>query len=105
MDEIRLEARDYLNHLQAAGQILLLARYREAECVGRGRALILNHQDRVAVMLENCGEPKDSGVRAGHLVNYIEHPEAEPTIAGSPASINTYASIIELSDLHNPTFG
>ena len=85
MDEIRLEARDYLNHLQAGGKILLMARYREDECVGRGRALILNGEDRVAVMLEDCGH---SGIRAGNLVNYIVHQEAEPKIVGNPASIS-----------------
>ena len=64
-------------------QILLMARYRGGVCVGRGQALILNTVDRVAVMLEDCG---DTGVRAGNLVNYIVHPEAEPMIVGSPAS-------------------
>ena len=88
MDEIRLEARDYLNHLQAGEEILFMARYREDECVGRGRALILNGEDRVAVMLEDCGEPDVSGIRAGNLVNYIVHPEAEPKIVGNPASIS-----------------
>ena len=89
MDEGRLEARDYVNHLQAAGQILRLAGFREGECVGRGRALILNHEDRVAVMLEDCGDPAESSVRAGNSVNYIVHPDGEPKIVGSPASINT----------------
>ena len=64
-----------------------MARYRETECVGRGHALILNDEDRVAVMLEDCGDPGDSGVRAGNLVNYLIHPEAEPKIVGNPASI------------------
>ncbi len=84
---IHLEARDYLNHLQAGGRILFLARFREDECIGRGRALILNDEDRVAVMLEPCGEPKNSGVDAGDLVNYTVHTEAEPKIVGNPASI------------------
>jgi len=87
MDEIKLEARDYLNHLRAAAQILRLARYKGSECVGRGHALILNDVDRVAVMLEDCGDAADSGIRAGELVNYIVHPEAEPKLVGSPASI------------------
>ncbi len=84
MADIKLEARDFLNYLQSGGRILRLARFEGLECVGRGQALILSDEDRIAVMLENCG---DSGVRAGDLVNYFIHPEAEPKIVGSPASI------------------
>jgi hypothetical protein len=87
MEEIHLEARDYLNYLQAGGRILTLARFREDECIARGRALILNDEDRVAVMLEDCGDPAFSGVRAGNLVNYILHPEGDPKIVGNPASV------------------
>jgi hypothetical protein len=87
MDDIRLEARDYLNHLKGDGQILRLARYQGSECVGRGQALILNEDDRIAVMLEDCADPADTGIRAGDLVNYLTHPEAEPKLVGSPASI------------------
>jgi hypothetical protein len=87
MDEIRLEARDYLNHLKSGGQILHLARFKGSECVGRGYALILTEEDRVAVMLEDCGDPMDTGIRAGDLVNYVTHPEAESKAVGSPASI------------------
>jgi hypothetical protein len=86
MDENRFEARDYLNRLQKS--ILVMACYREDRCVGRGHALILNGDDRVAIMLEDCGDPAESGIRAGNLVNYIIHPEvSEPKIVGNPASI------------------
>jgi hypothetical protein len=87
MDEIELEARDYLSRLTAGGQILCLARYESDQCIGRGRALVLAEQHRVAVMLEDCGDPRDSGIRAGNLVNYQTHPEAEPMVVGNPASI------------------
>lgn len=87
MIHLRLEARDYLNHLESSGQIIYLARFKEAECIGRGHALILNADDCVAVMLEDCGSPEITGVRAGYLVNYHSHPEAEPKMIGSPATI------------------
>jgi hypothetical protein len=93
MGRIRLEARDYLNHLNANGRVLKLARYEGEKCVGRGRALILNDEDCIAVMLENCGDPADSGVCAGYLVNYITHPEAEHKLVGSPASIRPIKSV------------
>ena len=89
MDEIRLEARDYLNHLTAEGQILRLVCFRDAECVGRGRGLVLNHDDRVPVMLEDCGDAEDSGIHAGDRVNYVTHPEAEPKLVGRPASVRS----------------
>ncbi len=87
MDEIKLEAREYLNYLRSANQILRLARFQGKECVCHGDALILNERDGIAVMLEDCGCPKESGIRAGNLVNYVTHPEAEPKIVGSPASV------------------
>lgn len=76
MANVRLEARDYLTHLRSDGRILHLAMYKGEACVGRGQGLVLNDQDRVAIMLEDCGDPADTGVSAGYLVNYILHPEA-----------------------------
>ena len=93
MGEIKWEARDYLNYQQSAGHILRLARWGadpngNENCVGRGKALILNSDDRVAVMLEDCGDPEVSGVHAGDLVNYDDHPElGELRIVGSPATV------------------
>ena len=87
MSDIRFEARDYLNYLQSGNQIIGVAHYTGTERDGKGRALILNSDDRVAVMLEDCGDPSDSGVRAGDLINYIQPPEAEPRIVGTPASV------------------
>mgnify|MGYP001226979176 CR=1 FL=1 len=87
MSEIKLEARDYLNHLNSNKQIIRLARYDGSSCIGRGHALILSDVDQVAVMLEDCGYSEDTKIFAGNLVNYLLHPEAEPKLVGTPATI------------------
>ena len=87
MGKITLEARDYLNHLQSENRILHLVHFIGEYPDGRGRALVLNDEDRVAVMLEDCGDPTESGIHAGDLVNYVLHPEGEPKIVGSPATL------------------
>jgi hypothetical protein len=38
-------------------------------------------------MLENCGDPNDTGVATGDIVGYFLHPEAEARITGSPARV------------------
>lgn len=82
---IRLEARDYLNYLKSNGRIIRMARFNGDKSVGTGDALILNDEDHIAIMLTNCGDPSDTGIRAGDLVNFVGHPEAITKIVGSPA--------------------
>ena len=84
-----MEAREYLDAAKDAGLVIRLAAYTGSECVGRGRALVLDQENRIAVMLENCGDATDSGVVAGDIVGYFLHPEAEPRITGSPATVRT----------------
>jgi hypothetical protein len=87
MARITFEARDYLNRLKDENCILRLVHFIGEYPDGRGQALVLNDEDRVAVMLEDCGDPTVSGIRAGDLVNYVTHPEGEPKIVGTPATI------------------
>ena len=83
-----MEAREYLDLLKDENAILHLAHYSEDTCDGRGRAVILDEGHQIAVMLEDCGSPEMTGIRAGYLVKYIRHPESEePKIVGSPATI------------------
>ena len=88
MSRIKFEAKDYVNYLSSEGKILSLVHYSGSDPDGRGRALIINEIDRVAVMLEDCGDPKETGIRAGYLVNYMKHPEGgETKIVGTPGKI------------------
>jgi hypothetical protein len=64
-----------------------LAAYNGTACVGRGHALVLDPDNRIAVMLESCGDPADSGYAAGDIVGFFLHPEAEARITGSPARV------------------
>ena len=82
-----MEAREFLDAARDAGLILRLAAYNGKECVGRGQALVLDQENRIAVMLENCGDSTDSGITAGDIVGYFLHPEAEARITGSPARV------------------
>jgi hypothetical protein len=82
-----MEAREFLDAAKDAGLILPLAHYVGSKCVGRGQALVVDPEGNIAVMLENCGDPADTGIRAGDIVGFFRHPEAEPRITGSPASV------------------
>jgi hypothetical protein len=83
-----MEAREFLDLLRDDQRILRLAHYANDECDGRGNAVILDEGNHIAVMLEDCGDPVATLVKAGALVKYFEHREAEPRIVGSPAYVN-----------------
>ena len=87
MDNVHFEAKDYVNYLKAEGAIIRLAAYDGENCIGRGEALVINPDHRVAVMLMECGSR--SGIKAGDFVNYVQHPEAptEPRIVGTPGRV------------------
>jgi hypothetical protein len=79
-----MEAKEYLDLLKDEREILRLAHYVGDKCDGRGQAVIIDDEHQIAVMLENCGS---TDVRAGAIVKFIQHPEAEPKIVGTPAYI------------------
>jgi hypothetical protein len=83
-----MEAREYLNCANDERRIIRLAHYRGDACDGRGNALIVDSNSRIAVMLENCGDPDATLVKAGAIVSYVLHPEAEPKIVGTPAYVS-----------------
>jgi len=85
-----VEAKEYLNLLKNGKEILRLVHYTGDAPDGRGRALIINEQHQIAVMLEDC-HFSVTGVGPGHLVKYARHPEggddADGRIVGTPAMI------------------
>lgn len=82
-----MDAREYLDLLVDENAIIRLKHYAGDSCDGRGRAVIIDDEHQIAVMLEDCGFSEDSGVRAGDIVKFILHPEAEPKIVGSAATV------------------
>lgn len=80
-----MEAKEYLDLLRDDEAIIRLAHYDGDRCDGRGSAVIIDEEHQIAVMLLDCGDPEATGVRAGAIVKYFPHPEAEPRIVGSPA--------------------
>ena len=78
-----MDAKEYFDLLKDEKAIIRLAHFTEDQCDGRGHAVTLDTEHQIAVMLEVCG---DSGIRGGHIVKYVIHPEAEAKIVGSPAS-------------------
>ena len=55
--------------------------------LGKDRLSIIDEEHQIAVMLEDCGSPSETGIHNGYIVKYVLHPESEPKIVGSPASI------------------
>lgn len=82
-----MDARAYLTQAKATKRIIRVARYERDRCVGRGYAIIVDEAQLIAVMLEDCGDPDNSRVRAGDLVQYAMYADAELRIEGEPADI------------------
>ena len=81
-----MQAREFLDLLRDEGNLITLAHYNaDGVCDGRSQAAVIDRDHRIAVMLENCGQPERTTIAAGAIVSFIEHPESEPKIVGSPA--------------------
>ena len=83
-----MDAQEFVNELRDADHITRLAWYANENCIGRGDAIILDPYERVAVMVQDCGDPCQTGIKAGMVVKYGSHPEAERRIIGTPAVVN-----------------
>jgi hypothetical protein len=82
---MHVEAKEYLDLLRDENAVICLAHYDGDKCDGRGEAVIIDEERQIAVMLHDCGDPQRTLIKAGALVKFIKHPEAEPKIVGSPA--------------------
>jgi hypothetical protein len=83
-----MEAQEFLNQAATKEQIVRLAQLREDGSVsGRGCALIVDEPEMIAIMLEDCGLAKDTGIHAGDIVAFRKHPEAEHRIVGARATV------------------
>jgi len=80
-----MEAKEYLDLLRDDQEIIRLAHYVDDKCDGRGQAVVIDEGHQIAVMLEDCGSPETTRVKAGAIVKFVTHPEAEPKIVGTPA--------------------
>lgn len=83
-----MEAKEYLDLLRDKDNIVRLAHYTDDKCDGRGRAVVIDPTHNIAVMLEDCGDANVTLIKAGAVVQFIEHPEAESKIVGTPAYIS-----------------
>ena len=88
-----MEAKEYLDllrdeKLRDEKEILRLASYDGEHCNGRGDAVVIDKEYQIAVMLQDCGFPDETRIKAGAIVKFIRHPEAEPKIVGSPAYVH-----------------
>ncbi len=73
-----MDAQQYLNEVTESGRIVRFARWLDSECTGRGRGLILDRDQCIAVLIEDCGVPSTTheGLAAGAIVHYYESPDA-----------------------------
>ena len=79
-----MEAKEYLDLLRDEKAVLRLAHYEGDHCNGRGDAVVIDEEHQIAVMIQDCGDPDETLIKAGAIVKFIKHPEAEPKIVGSP---------------------
>jgi hypothetical protein len=82
---MNMDAKEYLDLLRDDKAIIRLAHYDGENCDGRGEAVILDDHHSIAVMLQDCGDANQTLIKAGAIVKFLLHPEAEPKIVGTPA--------------------
>lgn len=81
-----MDAQNYVAALHKKGDILRLASFDEQGwCNGRGKAIVLDRKESMAMMLENCGRAEQTDVRQGAIVKFRDQPGGEPRIIGRPA--------------------
>lgn len=82
----------------------------DGTCDGRGQGLIIDEDELIAIMVEDCGFPTVTGVPRGAIVRFSEHTEAQPKIVGEPAFIvPIYVPVdmrgVPVLSMTNKTFG
>ena len=88
-----MEAREWFDKARDGGNIIRLNRFADvsgaAKSVGRVEALILDHDESIAVLLRSCsGLSRHEEWPGGTIVQFARHPEGEPRIVGRPANID-----------------
>jgi hypothetical protein len=81
-----LDAQKYVDGLHEQGDVLRLASFDgNGWCNGRGKAIVIDRKESMAIMLENCGRVTITNVKQGAVVKFSKKPGGEPHIVGSPA--------------------
>ncbi|MGE0374410.1 MAG: hypothetical protein AB7I48_11260 [Planctomycetaceae bacterium] len=81
-----MDAKEFLDCARDDGDIVRLFHFdRSGKSKGFGTALIVDDENRIAVMLGDCGTVDETKVKAGAIVKYAVHPEAESRLVGTPA--------------------
>lgn len=81
-----MEAKEFLDLLRDEGDIICVACYgHDGNPIGRGTAVVFDRDNNIAVMLGDCGSPNVTKIKAGAIVKFSTHPEAEHRVIGTPA--------------------
>ena len=89
-----MDAQQFVDDFRDTRALIRLAHFTGNRCDGRGWALILNDDLGIAIMVEDCGAPETTLVKAGAVVNFTLPPRKEPRIVGDPA----YFTLVAIGD-------
>lgn len=78
-------AQEFVDGFRETRALMELSHYTDGKCDGRGWALILSDIKGVAIMLEDCGQPEKTLIKAGAIVNFSCGRGRQPRIVGEPA--------------------
>jgi hypothetical protein len=89
-----MDAQEFVDGFRDTRALIRLSHFSGNRCDGRGWALILSDDDGIAIMIEDCGEPETTFVKAGAVVNFTCPPRKQPRIVGEAA----YFTLAEIRD-------
>jgi len=81
---LTMDAQQFVDSLRRTQAWIRLAHFDGDRCDGRGWALVLSDDQGIAVMVEDCGAPETTSIKAGAFVRFSRPRKKEPRIVGPP---------------------
>jgi len=84
-----MDAQEYVNGAKP-NRLITLQLYEGEDPVDPVKALVLDSESGIAIAIEDCGDPIETGIARGAIIQYSRHPEAStpssgPRVIGRPA--------------------
>jgi hypothetical protein len=84
--EIYMDAKEFLDLLKDDGDVIPIHYYQDGISNGFGYAVVIDHEESIAVFVTDCGDIRTTRCPRGTFVKFATHPEVPwAKVVGSPA--------------------